>query len=228
MKTKQPIFLLSLTFLFLFSGSVYGGDLEDGRDALKRKDYDTAYNLLLPLAEKGNAEAQFELGTLYRKTEEGSKEIVKWYRLAAEQGHASSQYWLATLYFYGLGVLKDYKEALRLYRLSAEQGYSKAQLILGHKYKLGEGVLQDYKKSIKWYRLAAEQGNVTAQRFLGRMYGNGKGIEKDYALAHMWWNLAGSNGDEKAMEYRDIIEKRMSPSQIEEAQRMARNWKPKK
>ena len=60
------------------------------------------------------------------------------------------------------------------------------------------------------------------------MYDNGQGVLQDYALAHMWFNLSGINGDKSAVKNRDIIEKRMSPSQIEKAQEMARNWKPKK
>ena len=49
-----------LTFLLLFSGSsgVFGDDYQDGEDAYKRKDYKTAYNLWLPLAEQGDADAQ--------------------------------------------------------------------------------------------------------------------------------------------------------------------------
>jgi hypothetical protein len=60
------------------------------------------------------------------------------------------------------------------------------------------------------------------------MYANGFGFSQDYVLAHMWWNIAGSNGYKDAIEYKNIIEKKMSPHQIEKAQEMARNWKPKK
>ena len=67
MKTKQLTFLLALTFLFLFSGSsvVFGDDFQDGVDAYKRQDYKTAYKLWLPLAEQGNASAQYNLGLMY-------------------------------------------------------------------------------------------------------------------------------------------------------------------
>ena len=58
------------------------------------------------------------------------------------------------------------------------------------------------------------------------MYANGLGVPQDYVSAHMWMNLSGSNGNKNAIENRDIIEKRMTPQQIEEAQRLARNWKP--
>jgi len=95
-------------------------------------------------------------------------------------------------------------------------------------YKNGQGVPQDYKEAVKWYRLSAEQGDATAQFNLGNQYANGTGVLQDYALAHMWFNLSGSNGDKHAVHNRDIIEKRMSPTQIEKAQDMARNWKPKK
>jgi len=54
------------------------------------------------------------------------------------------------------------------------------------------------------------------------------GVPQDYVLAHMWFNLSGSNGDKDAVKNRNIVEKEMSPSQIEKAQEMARNWKPKK
>ena len=62
---KQLSFLLALTFLFLFSGSVFADDFQDATDAYKRKDYETAYKLILPLAEQGFAKAQTNLGGMY-------------------------------------------------------------------------------------------------------------------------------------------------------------------
>ena len=157
---KTPLtFLLALTFLFLFSGSVYGSDLEDGRDAYDKKDYKTAYKLWLPLAEQGDAESQFNLGAMY-----------------------------AT----------------------------------------GRGVPQDYKKAVKWVRLSAEQGVAKAQTNLGYMYENGQGVPQDSVSAHMWLNLCGSSGDKDCVKNRNIVEKKMTPQQIEKAQEMVRNWKPKK
>jgi len=67
MKTKKLTFLLALTFLFLFSGSVFGDDLQDATFAYERKDYETAYKLILPLAEQEYAEAQYNLGIMYSK-----------------------------------------------------------------------------------------------------------------------------------------------------------------
>ena len=113
MKTKPLTFLLALTFLFLFSGSsvVFGDDFQDGVDAYERKDYKTAYKLWLPLAEQGDAKAQYNLGQMYYEGQgvpQDNKEAVKWYRLSAEQGHRSAQYNLGVMYVKGQGVPQDY------------------------------------------------------------------------------------------------------------------------
>ena len=60
------------------------------------------------------------------------------------------------------------------------------------------------------------------------MYYEGQGVPQDYALAHMWLNLTASNGDKDAIKKRSMMEEKMTPSQLEKAQEMARNWKPKK
>jgi uncharacterized protein len=84
----------------------------------------------------------------------------------------------------------------------------------------------DSKSAISVYRVAAEQGHASAQFYLGIMHYNGQGVPQDYALAHMWFNLAGSNGHKLAVDNRNMAEKKMSPSQIEKARKMAGNWKP--
>ena len=111
---------------------------------------------------------------------------------------------------------------------SAEQRDAKAQFKLGVMYGTGEGVPQDHKEAVKWFRLSAEQGDASAQYNLGLMYAEGTGVPQDYVLAYIWWNISGSNGNKNAVENRDLIEQKISPSQIEKAQDMARNWKPKK
>ena len=112
MKTKPLTFLLSLTFLFLFSGSsvVFGDDYQDGVDAYKRKDYKTAYKLWLPLAEQGNASAQFDLGVMYdigQGVPQDNKEAVKWWRLSAEQRNERAQVNLALMHDDSLDCLNS-------------------------------------------------------------------------------------------------------------------------
>jgi uncharacterized protein len=191
---KKLTFLLALTFLFLFSGSVYGDDLPDGIDAFDRGDY---------------------------------KEAIRLFRISAEQGNADGQVNLGTMYGKGLGVPQDYKEAFRLFRLSAEQGNDNGQYNLGVMYMNGREVPQNYKEAVKWYRLAAEQGFPEAQDNLGYMYYTGQGVPQDYLLAHMWVNLAASSGAKNIARKREIVERKMTKQQIEKAQELARNWKPK-
>jgi len=111
--------------------------------------------------------------------------------------------------------------------LAAEQGYADAQFNLGLMYANGRGVPQDYAEAAKWFRLAADQGDATAQHNLALMYYSGKGVPKDNVLAHMWSHLAASQGGEDAVKKRDAIAALMTPQQIAEAQRLAREWKPK-
>ncbi len=84
-----------------------------------------------------------------------------------------------------------------------------------------------------WFRKAAEHGLAGAQYNLGVMYDRGQGVPQDYAQAHMWYNLAASNLPpgkvrNKAVKNRDIVAERMTPAQISEAQKLAREWRPKK
>jgi TPR repeat protein len=115
----------------------------------------------------------------------------------------------------------DFVTALKEWKPLAEQGNSAAQHNLGWMYDNGHGVIQNYKTAIKYYTLAAEQGNSTAQHNLGWMHDNGQGFIQNYTRAHMWYNISASLGFEGAVKNRDIIAKKMTPSQIEKAQTLA-------
>ena len=118
---------------------------------------------------------------------------------------------------------KDYQTAFEIWKSLAEQRNAEAQFNLGRMYSYGRGVKQNHKEAVKWYRLSAEQGDADAQFNLGLMYHKGQGVLQDYVLSHMWFNLAGINGDKSAVKNRDMIGERMSPSQIREAQQLARS-----
>ena len=106
----------------------------------------------------------------------------------------------------------------------AEKGNAIAQYILGFMYENGEGVSQDYRKAEKWYYKAAEQGIADAQYNLGKMYADSSGATQDYVMSHMWFSIAGENGDQDAFNKRDSVAEKMTPSQIQEAQKLAREW----
>ena len=90
MKTKPLTFLLALTFLFLFSGSVFADDFQDGVDAFKRKDYETAYQLWLPFAEQGVASVQSNLGAMHEEGKGVPQDYVSahmWWNLSGSNGY---------------------------------------------------------------------------------------------------------------------------------------------
>jgi hypothetical protein len=81
---------------------------------------------------------------------------------------------------------------------------------------------------------SAEQGDATAQYNLAIMYDSGRGVPQDYVMAHKWYNLAASRFQRweadvgaSAIRNRDRLTARMTPAQVAEAQKMARDWEPK-
>lgn len=120
----------------------------------------------------------------------------------------------------------------RLWRPLADQGNANAQYFLGVMYDGGWGVLQDYAAAASWYQKAADQGNANAQHNLAVMYSIGRGVPQNYVIAHMWYNLAASQEIDRSWSHssaegRDFVAAKMTPAQIAEAQRLAREWKAK-
>jgi len=182
-------------------------------------------------AEQNIALAQFDLGICYDNGQGVAKdevEAVKWFRKAAEQNFAPAQFSLGNRYYNGKGVAKDFVAAVLWLGKAAEQGYGMAQVNLGTCYGLGNGVSKDQVEAGKWYRKAAEQGLAMAQTAIGVRYFSGDGVPKDYVEAHKWLNLASANGDEDAKKDLPIVEESMTKEQIAEAQRLARDFKPRK
>jgi hypothetical protein len=140
-------------------------DFQAGMDANNRGDYATALREWQPLAEQGDALAQYNLGVLYRKGRGVPQDDVQarqWYAKAAAQGQAKAQFNLGTLYFNGEGVPKDYQQALRWFRLAADQGEARAQTKIGIMYDVGQGVPKNIVQAYKWYSLAATNGDKPA------------------------------------------------------------------
>ncbi len=79
-------------------------------------------------------------------------------------------------------------------------------------------------KNVNQCQRAAENGQPTAQYQLGLLYSTGRGVPLDYISAHKWLNLAASKGDEEARRLRAELAHDMSPREIAEAQRQAREW----
>ena len=84
-----------------------------------------------------------------------------------------------------------------------------------------------YETALKEFRLLAEQGHTEAQMNLGIMYSQGQGVPKDDVQAYGWYTLAGGQGNDLAEEFKNHLEKSMTPTQLAEAQRLAREGTPK-
>lgn len=148
-------------------------------------------------------------------------------RKSAEEGDASAQNRLGLLYDEGVGVPQDYRQAKEWFEKAAKQGHAGAQTNLGTLYLQGEGAPQSAQMALFWFSRAAEQGDVLAFAKLGWIYAQGRGMLQDFVQAHMWYNLSAAQGEQRAAEARDALAKQMTPAQIAEAQRLAREWKPK-
>ena len=186
-------------------------------------------------ADQGNADAQYKLGVMYfegRGVARDDASAIDWFRKAGEGGSAEAELTLAYMYSYGQGAPKDDAQAVIWYRKAAEQGNAKGESALAAAYEKGRGAPLDLAQAAYWYGKAAERGDADSQYILGEMYAAGQGVAQDYIRAHMFLDLAASGPADSvyhqmASQDRDMIEAKMTPDQIAEAQRLARGWKAK-
>jgi TPR repeat protein len=144
-------------------------------------------------------------------------------RPLAERGVPWAQVSLGISFELGRGVPQNHLEAVRWFRLAAIQGNAYAQMLLGVRYSGGINVPQDHAEAVKWFRMAAAQGDTSGQFLLGRAYADGLGVPQDHVKAHMWLNLAAIKGHADYAKSRDYVGASMTPQQIAEAQKMARD-----
>jgi uncharacterized protein len=170
--------------------------------------------------------ADFKAGEKAYQSGDYATALREWQPLA-EQGQAGAQYQLGLLYGNGKGVTKDDAKARLWHEKAAIQGHTEAQVNLGILLMYARGGQQDYKMAVYYLRLASNKGNDLAQRRLGELYERGEGVQQDYVKAHMWYSLGSAHGVEAGARLRDALAKKMDPEQITEAQKLAREWKPK-
>ena len=145
---------------------------QQGLEATKRGDYQTAFKLWLPLAEQGDASAQFNLGVMYHNglgVKQDDVEAVKWYRKAAEQGYADAQANLGSSYSAGRGVRQDYTKAVKWFKKAAENGSAGGQLKLGILYLIGQGIQKDRTLAKEWIGKACDNGNQQGCEYYGKL-----------------------------------------------------------
>jgi len=159
-------------------------------------------------AEKGDAQAQFDLGWMYdegKSVEQDSSEAAKWYRKAAERGLAKAQLNLGAMYEIGQGIPQDYKEAARWNLKASAQGVTLAEVNMGRFYRDGKGVPTSSIEAVTWFRKAADKGEFNGQMQLGFAYFHGDGVAKDETEALKWFGLAARQGNTNAVKARDRL-----------------------
>jgi len=240
MMKRAFVLLAACVALATAAGPAMAGQYQDGQAAYRAGDYATALRDWWPLALRGDAKAQTNLGILYSMGEgvpQNDNRADKWWRLAfkhwrplALRGDAEAQYRLGDFYELAMGVPQSNIKAARWWSLAAKHGNAVAQTRLGALYDNGMGVPKDYAKAAKWWRLAARQGYAQAQTNLGTLYVLGRGVPRDYVKAYMWFDLAAAGNPRSFLsdvaKKRDSLAALMTPAQIAEAQHRAEQFRP--
>jgi len=200
-RSARPIIMLIIALLAAatLADLAIAGPFEDGLAAAQSGNYGTALRLWRPLADRGDADAQYNLGVMYNNGDgvrQDYAEALKWHRQAAAQGNGNAQFNLGLMYDQGRGMLPDYGEAARWYRLAADQGVAVAQYRLGLMYHDGQGVTRDYVQAYMWFSLAVAQ-------------------------------FPNSDNEDRqdAIEARDLVGSKMSQIEIAKARNLALRWR---
>ena len=189
-------------------------------------------------------DAQYQLGLMSltgRGTkEENFEEAIRWFRKAAEKGHAAdrghiaAQLQLGNMAYTGQGAAQDYAEAFKWYSGAAAQGDLNAQRLLGHMHSKGQGITKNYTEAAKWYLLAAEQGDDQAQLALGSLYTFGYGVRQDFVEGYKFYLLAATRESGSSDVRRDAkkfateVKAQLTVGEVAEGQRRAALFLPKK
>ena len=187
---KRFIFSFVLIPVYFLFSTVQASELEDGFQAFSAGNYEQALRLWLPLAEKDNANAQYNLGILYQKglgVETNPKAAFIWYKRAAENGHTDAMYNLGIMYDHGKVVHLSTKDATKWWQKAAELGNASAQYNMAVEYAYGRNLEKDVDKAIMWWKKSAQQGHKDSRNALYRVYTEGLfGIPANPQEAKRW------------------------------------------
>ena len=166
--------------------------------AYARGDYQTAREMWLVLAKRGDVDAQFNVAALYDNgwgVERDVEMAALWYARAAARNIAPAELVLAHILRRGEIGAPDGELALRHIRSAAHRGSVRAQFELGVAYDRGVGVTQNYATAAVWYEKAADQGLTEAIYNLATLFDEGLGAPKDHAAAIAWYRQAARGGN---------------------------------
>ena len=195
MKQRCLWFAALLALIALPVQAQFGSDSPDGD-----KKFDAS--ALQQLADRGNADAQFELGVRYLGGEgfaKDEKKAAEWLQKSADQHNLAAMNALGTLHEEGVGVAKDEKKAFEWYEKAAKYGFPLAQQNVAECYESGKGVDKNPEESLKWLERAAHQEFAPSQALYAWKLEKGSGVEKNTPEAAKWYLKAAQNGLIRAM-----------------------------
>ena len=231
----------AVIILFLIT-SANAGPFEDGSAAERRDDCATANSVYRKLAEQGDVRASNRLGYFFEIgycAKRDWLEAAKWFGKGLFSGDETATMSLGYIgrmwrFMYPKSPLPQI--IYETIEKAAEAGNAVSQFSLANiNYPIGDPSFDESKgnlrEALKWYQRAADQGDVDAMAVLGLAYFEGVGVRQDYVEAHSWYNLAASRTKysdirNDLMKRRDDISIKMSPAQLSEAQKLAREWRP--
>ena len=170
MKSVHLINLCSGFIFLVCFVSTSSADYQQRKAAYEKGEYVIAIKDWRPLAERGDAEAQFNLGVSYEKgngVQQDYAEAIRWYRLATAQGYVAAMWNLWEMYGRNLGVPRDPSKASQWFRQGAAEGDAVAQYILSGAYANGRYVPLDLVQAYMWLNLSAGQKFPGAVEDLG-------------------------------------------------------------
>src|SRR5690242_12730743 len=177
-----PKYLVATGLLICAASSVSAQSVKAGIDAWQKSDYSGAVAIWRPLAEKGDADAEFNLGQAYRLGRGVPTNLAAaktWLERAGAQGHVDAQTTLGLLLFQN----GDQAEGLKWLKQAAEQGEPRALLVYGTALVNGDGVTQDPMLGYAYVSRAAEQGLGPAKDTLEQLDGLIPAADRAKALA---------------------------------------------
>lgn len=187
--------------------------------AIEKGSSEENIEILLSLAEEGNADAQYKLGGRYLFGSGLAQDYVKareWLEKSAAQNNSDAQWLLGGIYYDPIGVEQDYVKAREWFEKSAAQNNPKAQYFLGAIYEEGLGVKKDYVKARELYEKSAAQNDSYSLFKLGFYYHHGLGVTQDYVKAREWYEKAAKLKQKYAIEaLEDIVFIALSEGGIE-------------
>ena len=154
-------------------------------------------------------------------------DAMRWYRVAAEKGHARAQFLLGYMYEVGERAAPDLALARAWYAKAAAQAEPQASFRLARLHYEGRGGAVDLDAASRLYRAAAERGHVGAQSMLGYLYVTGEGVPRDGTTGYLWLALAARAGDAAAAANLERLTPTLTREQLADGEALVDGWPPK-